>query len=200
MSICGKITKGIVHNCLDKLVSGLHDEIILINHEDIDFDASTFDATNKMMLSDIVLKTASPALTGFKIEGYNFSNEANVALAKKRFISGWDHNFLFRVFDNNPEVKQFVVDAVDSRFVILAKNRYRNKNSTVDGTSVFEVYGWELGLEISEATRDLNDSETMGAWVLQAACDEENKEPYPPYTFFKTDLAATEAAFQAFAG
>ncbi len=198
MSTCGKITAGIVHNCLDKLVSGLHDEMILLNLDDIDKSASTFDATNKLILTDIVLKTASPTLSGFKIEGYNFSNEHNVALVKRRFINGWDHNLLFRVFDNTPEVKKFVEEATESRFVLIVKNQYNNKGATTAGTTVFEVLGWEHGLEISEATRDVNDEESMGAWVLQAACDEVNKEPYMPYTFFKEDLATTQAAFDAF--
>lgn len=198
MSTCGKITAGITHNCLDKLVSGLHDEMILINYDDIDFDSCNFNATNKLIVEDIVLKTASPALTGFKIEGYNLSNEHDTALVKRRFINGWDHNLLFRVFDNTPEVKQFVNEATDSRFIAIIKNKYRNKNATTDGTTVFEVLGWEHGLEISEATRNVNDEETMGAWVLRAACDETNKEPYPPYTYFKTSLTVTQAAFDAF--
>jgi hypothetical protein len=198
MSTCGKISAGITHNCLDKLVSGLHDEVILINLDDIDKDNCTFDANNKLIITDLVLKTASPALAGYKIEGYNFSNEHDTALVKRRFIDGWDHNFLFRVFDNTPEVKKFVTEAVDSRFVAIIKNKYRNKNATTDGTTVFEVLGFEHGLEISEATRNVNDEETMGAWVLKATCDETNKEPYPPYTFFKTDLATTQTAFDAF--
>jgi len=199
MSTCGKISAGITHNCLDKLVSGLHDEVILINLADIDKDSCVFDGSNKLIITDIVLETASPALSGYKIEGYNFSNEHDTALVKRRFIDGWDHNFLFRVFDNTPEVKKFVTEAVDSRFVAIIKNKYRNKNATTDGTTVFEVLGFEHGLEISEATRNVNDEETMGAWVLKATCDETNKEPYPPYTFFKTDLATTQTAFDAFA-
>ena len=198
MATCGKISAGITHNCLDKLVSGLHDEVILINLADIDKDSCTFDANNKLILTDLVLETASPALAGYKIEGYNFSNEHDTALVKRRFIDGWDHNFLFRVFDNTPAVKKFVTEAVDSRFVAIIKNKYRNKNATTDGTTVFEVLGFEHGLEISEATRNVNDEETMGAWVLKATCDETNKEPYPPYTFFKTDLATTQTAFDAF--
>jgi hypothetical protein len=197
MSTCGKITAGITHNCLDKLVQGLEDVAILINIEDIDKAASTFSSTNKLVIEQIVLKTASPALKGFKIEGYNFSNEHNTALVKRRFINGWDHNFLFRVFDNSPDVKKFVTDAVDSRFVVVMKNKYNNKNATTAGTTVYEVLGWEHGLEISEATRNPNDDETMGAWVLQGACDENNKEPYVPYTFFNTSLAVTTTAFNA---
>jgi hypothetical protein len=197
MSTCGKITAGITHNCLDKLVQGLDDVAVLINIEDIDKDTSTFNSSNKFVLEQIVLKTASPALKGYKIEGYNFSKEHDTALVKRRFIDGWDHNFLFRIFDNNPDIKKFVNEAVDSRFVVIIKNKYNNKNATTAGNSVYEVLGWEHGLEIAEATRNPNDDETMGAWVLRATCDEANKEPYPPYTFFNTNLTTTDAAFAA---
>jgi hypothetical protein len=198
MNICGKIASGITHNCLDTLVSGLKDEVIFLNYDDIDFDNCFFDNANKMILTDLVLKTASPALTGFKVEGYNFSNEHDTALVKRRFIDGWEHNLLFRIFDNTPEVKKWVTNAVGSRFVAVIKNQYNNKNATLPGTTVFEVLGFSQGLEITEATRNANDEESMGAWVLKAACDETNKEPYPPYTFFKTSLAVTQAAFDAF--
>jgi len=198
MSTCGKIAAGITHNCTDKLVSGLHDEVIFINLDDIDKESCVFDSSNKMLLTDLVLASASPANTGFKLEGYNYSNEHDTALVKRRFIDGWDHNLTFRIFDNTPEVKEWVKNAVDSRFVAIIMNRYRNSNASTDGTTVFEVLGFHNGLEISEATRNANDEESMGAWVLKATCDEVNKEPYPPYTYFKTDYATTKAAFDAF--
>jgi len=199
MTTCGKIASGIVHNCPDTLVSGLQDEAILINAADIDYDNCVFDGTNKMILTDIVLKTASPVLTGFKIEGYNFSNEHDTALVKRRFIDGWEHNFLFRIFDNTPEIKEWVKNAVGSRFIVITKNKYNNRNAILPGTTVFEVLGFWNGLEILEATRNASDEETQGGWVLKAGCDESNKEPYPPYAFFKTSLAVSQAAFDAFA-
>ena len=199
MSTCTSITAGIARNCDDKMVTGLQDEVILINLDDIDKASSAFDATNDMTITSIVLKTTSPAAAGYKIEGINFSNEHNTALVKRRFINGWDHNLMFRVFDNTPAVKKFVKEAVDSRFVAIIKNRYNNRNASSDaGVTVYEVLGWEYGLEITEATRDVMDEESLGAWVLQAACDDTVKEPQAPFTFWDTDESTTETAFQAF--
>lgn len=197
MDLC-KITADISHNCDDKLVTGLYDEVVLINHDDIDFASCNFNATNTLMLEDITLKTASPTLSGYRLEGYNYSNEHNTALVKQRYVDGWDHNLLMRIFDNTPEVKKWVSEAAGSRFVAIICNKYENTNATTPGTTVYEVLGWKFGLEISEATRNPNDGETKGAWVLQAASDPDNKEPYLPYTYFKTSLAVTKAAFDAF--
>lgn len=199
MSTCTSITAGITRNCDDKMVTGLQDEVMLINIDDIDKDASTFDATNPLIVTAITLKTTSPAASGYKIEGINFSNEHNTALVKRRFINGWDHNLMFRVFDNTPDTKKFVKEAVDARFVAIIKNRYSNRNAATNaGVTIYEVLGWEYGLEITEATRDTMDEESSGGWVLQAACDETVKEPQLPYTFWVTDEATTELAFQAF--
>lgn len=198
MSVCGKITAGITRNCLDKMVNGLEDELILINWVDVDREASEFDANNKMIITDIVLKTISPPASGFKIEGQNASNEHNTALVKRRFVNGWDQNLMFRVFDNTPEVKEILRDAEQSRFVAIIKNKYNNRNATTPGTTVFEVLGWEHGLELNEVTRNAGDEESAGGWVLTAGCDETLKEPYPPYTFFDTSLAVTQAKFDAF--
>jgi hypothetical protein len=197
MDLC-KISEDIAHNCDDKLVTGLFDEIVLINHDDIDFANCDFNATNRLIVESIALKTASPSLSGYRLRGYNYSNEHNTALVKQRYVDGWDHNLLMRIFDNTPEVKEWVQAATGSRFVAIIKNMYENSNNPTPGTSVFEVLGWKFGLEISEATRNPNDGETKGAWILQAASDPDNKEPYLPYTFFDTDLATTQLAFDAF--
>lgn len=198
MSTCDRITSSLSHNCDDKLAIGLKDILYLINIDDIDKDSCTFDASNSLLLTQIALNTASPALAAYSIEGFNFSNEHDTALVKRRFIDGWDHNLRFRVFDNTPEIKLWIKNAVGSRFVAIIKNTYNNKNATTPGTTVYEVLGWEYGLEISEATRNPNDEESAGAWILYAQCDETNKEPDPPLTLFVGGtLAATEAAIAA---
>lgn len=199
MTTCKNIAAGIVRNCDDKMVVGLQDEAIVINHDDIDFDSSTFEATNPMVISSIVLKTTSPTSTGYKLEGYNFSHEHETSLVRQRFQSGWNHSFLFRIFDNTPDTKEFVQNAEEARFVVIIKNRYHNRNADSDpGSTVFEVLGWKHGLRLSEATRNPQDEETKGAWVLQASNDENNPEPDPPYAFWITDYATTETAFDAF--
>jgi len=44
--------------------------------------------------------------------------------------------------------------------------------------------GWDFGLEINEATRDVNDAEMLGGWVLTAGCADTMKESLMPRTYF----------------
>lgn len=195
---CGKITSNIVHNCLDKLKSGIKDRLYLFNYDDVDKVASTFDPTNKFIITALVLKTVSPALSGYTVDGFNFSNEHDTALAKGKYIDNWDHNTLFRIFDNTPDIKKWINDLADSRVIAVIENCYSNKNASPAGTSVFEVLFWENGGEIAEATRNANDADMKGGWTIKLTCDETNKEPYPPYTLYYTGgEAATKSALEA---
>lgn len=194
---CSKISADIAHQCLDKLATGIKNTIVLINIEDLDKLSCTFDANNKMICTNLALVSASPSVRGFKLEGFNFSNEHDTALVKRKFIDGWEHNMLFRIFDNTPEVKKWINEAAGSRFVVVYENNYSNDNAATPGTTVYEIAGFKYGLEISEATRNAQDEESMGGWVLKAVCDEVNKEPYMPYTYFVGGtLALTKAAFE----
>lgn len=193
---CNKIAANILNNCYN-LVSGIKDTAYLINIDDIDKDSCAFDANNGLLLTQLVLKTASPALTAFKIEGHNYSNEHDTALVKKKFYNAWDHNFRFRIFDNTPEDKLWITNATESRLVVIIENNY-NKAASPAGRTVFEVLGWDHGLEVKECTRVAADEEMQGGWNLLAGCNDQVKESNPPLALFVGgSLTATEAAIAA---
>ena len=196
MANCSKIAADILKNCYN-LVAGIKDTAYLINIEDIDKDSCAFDPSNALLLTQLVLKTASPALTAFKIEGHNYSNEHDTAMVKKTFYNAWDHNFRFRIFDNTPEDKLWITNAIESRFVVIQENNY-NKEASPAGRTVFEVLGWDFGLEIKEAVRVAADEELQGGWNLLAGCSDKMKESSPPLAYFAGGtLAATRAAIAA---
>jgi hypothetical protein len=193
---CNKITENILKNCYN-LVAGIKDTAYLINIDDIDKDACAFDPDNVLLMTQIVLKTASPALTAFKIEGYNYSNEHKTSLVKKTYQKTWEHGFIFRIFDNTPEVKKWILNAADSRFAIIQENNY-NKLSSPAGMTVFEVLGYDFGLEINAAERDANGDELNGGWLVTAGCHEKFKESMPPLSHFVGgSITATRAAIAA---
>lgn len=39
-----------------------------------------------------------------------------------------------------------------------------------------------------EAIRNTTDADVKGGWILKATCDDTNKEPYPPRTFYKKQI------------
>lgn len=182
MSTCSKIASDILYSCAP-MVAGIRDTAYLINIDDIDKDSCTFDPDNPLLLTQLVLLSASPAYTAFKIEGHNYSNEHDTALVKTTYFNNWEHNFRFRVFDNAPAIKLWIDRAVKSRFVVIQENVYSNTDSPA-GHTVFEVLGWDFGLEIKEAVRTAADQELQGGWNLLAGCSDNYKESKPPLSFF----------------
>jgi hypothetical protein len=194
---CNQITDCILKNC-ENLVPGVKDKAYFINYDCVDKDLSTFDPDNSLLLTSLILKTVSPACYAYCVEGYNFSNEHSVAMVKKTYQKVWDHNFIFRIFDNTPEVKLWIQQAVDSRFIIIIENNYNKADAILgNGRTVFEVLGWDQGLELNAAERNVNDEEMLGGWVLTAGTSDKIKESLPPLSYFVTDIATTRLAIDS---
>lgn len=181
---CNEIVACILKNC-SNLVPGIKDKAYFINYDCVDKDLSTFDVSNSLLCTQLVLKTVSPPCYAYCVEGYNFSNEHNVAMVKTKYQKNWEHNFNFRIFDNTPEDKLWIENAKDSRFMVIIENNYnKNDGVTAEGRTVFEILGWDFGLEINAAVRDVNDAEMLGGWVLTAGCSDTMKESFIPRTYF----------------
>jgi hypothetical protein len=192
---CNQIVDCILKNCAN-LVPGIKDKAYFINYDDVDKDLSTFDPSNSLLCTQLVLKTVSPPAYAYCVEGYNFSNEHKTAMVKKTYQKVWDQGFVFRIFDNTPETKLWIQNAVDSRFMIIQENNYNKDVAPLAaGRTVFEILGWDFGLELNAAERDANSDELLGGWLLTAGCSDKLKESMPPLAYFAGGtLTATRAA------
>ena len=194
---CNQIVACILKNC-ENLVPVVKDKAYFINYECVDKDASTFDADNALLLTSLALKSASPPCYAYCVEGYNFSNEHKVTMVKKTYQKTWEHGFIFRIFDNTPEDKLWIENLKDSRFLVIIENNYSKADATLgNGRTVFEVLGWDFGLELNAAERDANSDEMLGGWLLTAGSSDKMKESSIPLTFFDTDIATTRADIDA---
>ena len=197
---CNQIVDCILKNCAN-LVPGIKDVAYFINLECVDKDLSTFDPDNAMLCTQLVLKTTSPECYAYCVTGYNYSHEHKTTMVKKTYQKVWDHGFVFRVFDNTPETKLWIENAKDSRFLVIIVNNYNKVDPDgilPTGRTVFEILGWDFGLEINAAERDANSDETFGGWLLTARCHEVLKESMVPLTYFVGGtLAATRAALES---
>jgi len=180
---CNEIVACILKNC-ENLVPGIKDKIYFINYDCVDKDLSTFDTDNSLLCTLLVLKTVSPPCYAYCLEGYNFSNEHNIAMVKTKYQKNWEHNVIFRVFDNTPEDKLWIENAKDSRFMVIIENNYNKESVLGDGRTVFEILGWDFGLELNAVVRDVNDAEMLGGYVLTAGCSDTMKESFLPRTYF----------------
>jgi len=194
---CNQIVDCILKNC-ENLVPGVKDRAYFINFDHVDKDLCTFDANNPLLLTQLVLKSLSPNPYAYCVEGYNFSNEHSVAMVKRTYQKVWDHNFIFRVFDNTPEDKLWIDNAKGSRFIVIIENNYNKPDDVLgDGRTVFEVLGWDFGLELNAAERNTGDEEMLGGWLLTAGCSDSLKESMPPLSYFVTSLTLTRQAIEA---
>jgi len=193
MATCSRIAAEILYACAN-MVAGIKDIAYFINVDDIDKDSCTFDVDNPLLLTQLVLKATSPTPYAYRVEGHNYSNEHDTALVKGTYYNSWEHNFRFRIFDNSPDVKLWINTIVGSRFVVVQENNFSNTDSPA-GRTVFEVLGWDFGLEIKEAVRVAADEELAGGWNLLAGCSEKLKESKPPLALFVGgDIATTRSA------
>ena len=195
---CNQIVACILKNC-ENLVPGIKDKAYLINYDCVDKDASTFDADNPLWLTQLALKTLSPPCYAWCIEGYNFSNEHKVTMVKKTYQKTWEHSFVFRLFDNTPEDKLWIENLKDSRFLVIIENNYNKADSTLgNGRTVFEVLGWDFGLELNAAERDANSDEMLGGWLLTTGTSDKMKESSIPLSYFVGGtITATKAALHS---
>ena len=194
---CNEIVACILKNCAN-LVPGIKDKIYFINYDDVDKALSTFDADNSLLCTQLVLKTTSPPAYAYCLEGYNFSNGHTVTMVKTKYQKNWEHGLVFRIFDNTPEDKLWIENAKDSRFVAIIENNY-NKDLTptageVAGRTVFEILGWDFGIELNEVVRDVDDEEMLGGYVLTAGSSDTMKESLLPRSYFVTSLELTRTA------
>jgi hypothetical protein len=119
-------------------------------------------------------------------------------MVKRTYQKVWDHNFIFRVFDNTPEDKLWIDNAKGSRFIVIIENNYNKPDDVLgDGRTVFEVLGWDFGLELNAAERNTGDEEMLGGWLLTAGCSDSLKESMPPLSYFVTSLTLTRQAIEA---
>lgn len=194
MASCDKlIAADITHDCDNPLVRGLEDNAIIINRADVDFDSCTFDTTNKNQLKTLVLKTGKK---GFTVKQLNDSfSGTGSTMVKGTYKNRFDNLFNFLISDNDPEVKESIINIAGGTFLVVIENKHKNlSKATTPGDSTFEVIGFDAGL-MAETIESLKyDEETQGGYLISL---KETGSGRPPLAFFNTNIATTRAAFNA---
>lgn len=184
MLTCGLIAAGIDVDCVNPMVSGVNDRLILINKDDI---VSFTYAADKENITAITLATGK---TGYAFQGKNDSVEPKTELLKSRFSTNQNHEVIFRAFDNSIAVKKTINQLMNGKYVAVVQNNHVNAS----GDSAFEIYGEIGGLEIAESNRMPADVESEASWYLALRTPERSKEPRVPASFWDTDFATTKTA------
>ena len=80
MACDGLLTDDILFDCDNAMVGGIEVDVLIFNHSEIDKVATTFDATNKTMITNLALKAGK---VGFLLKGIKQVNSLKFELVKK---------------------------------------------------------------------------------------------------------------------
>lgn len=187
MATCDNLNADILIDCDNPPSGGANDRLILFNFDDINTNATvTVDPSNSLLFTNIVLASG---IRGYVFEGLNNSNEPRAALVKGRYVNGYDHEVIFKVFLNSPAAKLQLNKLDGAKVVALIQNNHKGE----DGNAAFEIYGYETGLRLQELARVVADAETQGAYNITIRNDEVSRPSSLPQTLWDTDFATTKA-------
>jgi hypothetical protein len=177
-------------DCTKPMSAGVKDAYLyLFNYSDL--ESVTEDGSNPNLLTDITLVSGKKI---YRYEGKNNSIEPRSALNKQRYAEVWDHEVIFKIFDNTADIKEQLDFLKSTKVIAIVENNYAG----TDSATSFEIYGLRAGLELTVSERIVNDQETQGAYNLTLASGEFAKEPYLPATLWDTDYATTKAILAAY--
>lgn len=183
------IDGNIVADCNDMPFSGLEANVRLVNRNDIDYSATTFNG-DRTICTDFVLKSGKVAYT---LVGFKKSNDAGFKLVKKDAINdGFEHELKGVAYNRKPDTLD-QINKLCKGNKIVAIVEYKHKGGT--NTEAFMIYGINAGLELQEATHAANSNN--GTISLRLASTKDEEEPNVPCIFLDTDYATTKAVFDA---
>lgn len=185
MATCDNINADIIYDCDNPPTGGANDRLILFNYDDINGNV-TIDPSNNLVFTNITLASG---VRGYVFEGLNNSNEPRSEMIKGRYVNGYDHEVMFKVFLNSPAAKAQLQRLDGAKVVALVQNNHKGE----DGNAAFEIYGYETGLRLQELARVIADSETQGAYNVVVRNDEVSRPSSLPQTLWDTDFATTKA-------
>lgn len=196
MAVCDYMIKqGILPSCDDPIVQGVEQRGIIINRDDIDFSATTFNSTRKNVIETIALKSTKKAYEVVVLGSAPFTG-TNTALAAGTYRNTFTNTVSLVILDNGPDVCENVIDGLaNGEFVVILENKFKGLQKEENpGDPAFQVYGWYQGLRASEMTNEKYSEDTDGGWAVSL---QETRAPKSGVFLFKTDYETTAAAVES---
>jgi hypothetical protein len=182
-NLCGAIGAGVALDCANIPVGGTSDRMIVFNLSDLDAAGTTYGANGE--ITSLALKSGSQA---YQIDGLNQTIAPSVEMVRQGSVPRYNHSAQFRAF----KVDQVTKEQLEK----MASGRMGAVLESLGGK--YEVYGLEVGLRAEEMTRNPNDQETNGLFVITLRTPENvPAEPRLPREYLNTDYATTTAELES---
>jgi hypothetical protein len=194
MAICDYlISKAISVDCENQSVAGLEPNGLIINRDDIDFSATTFNAQNPNIIETLVLKSGKKGYDIIQQGATPFTGVAS-NLNVGTYRNTWTHDVPIAVLGNDPDIAANIIDKLSNgTFVVIL----RNVQKGTTGNAEYQVYGYAQGLRASEGVNEKYSEDTDGGWLITL---QEQRAPKSAMFFFDTDAATTATAYEALKG
>lgn len=185
---CAQITDNILLDCAKRPAAGANDNLYLFNYDEL--ATLTRDNTNPNLIESFSLVSGAFI---YRFQGQNDSVEPRSALVEARYSKSYDHEVIFKLFDNTADLKDQIDRLAQGRVIAIVENNFAGS----DDETKFEIYGLTSGLLLREMERIVADAETQGAYNLTLRTSDFSKEPNLPATLFDTSIAVTRAFIQS---
>lgn len=194
MAICDYlISKAISVDCENQSVAGLEPNGLIINRDDIDFSATTFDASNPNIIKTLVLKSGKKGYDIIQQGATPFTGVAS-NLNVGTYRNTWTHDVPIAILGNDPDIAANIIDKLSNgTFVVIL----RNVQKGTTGDAEYQVYGYAQGLRASEGVNEKYSEDTDGGWLITL---QEQRAPKSAMFFFNTDATTTATAYEALKG
>lgn len=189
------LARDIAASCSDPVVPGFEQEGIIMNRDEIDFGAITFDTTRSNVISQIAMLAGKRAYK-VRVLGNTPFTGTTTSFVSGTYQNTFTNTVQFVVLDNGPDVCESVIDALaNGRFVMILENTFKGLNKESNkGDAAFQIYGYTQGLAASAIENDKYSEDTNGGWLVTL---QETKASKSGMFLFKTDYATTKAMFES---
>lgn len=177
-------------SCTVKPVKGIKSHGFIMNYNDVDFEATTRDATNPNIVKSLILKTGKKAYKMY-VPGKSPYTGTKKSLSAGTYRNRFNKDVSIVILDNGPEVAHNIIDQLaNGTFVIVLENKFPGS----DNKNTFEIYGLEAGLTATALDDDKYSDDTEGGWL--ATLQEENA-PTSGIYLYSESIAATRTALES---
>ena len=188
------LARDIAASCSDPVVPGFEQEGIIMNRDEIDFGAITFDTTRSNVISQIAMLAGKRAFK-VRVLGNTPFTGTTTSFVSGTYQNTFTNTVQFVVLDNGPDVCESVIDALaNGRFVMILENTFKGLNKESNkGDAAFQIYGYTQGLAASAIENDKYSEDTNGGWLVTL---QETKASKSGMFLYKSDYATTKKMFE----
>ena len=190
-TICGTLAD-YTYNCNYPEAGGASEELLLIQHNDIDRtqgdDGFTFNVTDPTLITDIGIKQGKQAHV---FTGKRNPNAVMSTPVTQDFSTGFQHGLMFNLYEVAPSTVEILKSLQQNK--VMAILRTNQRNST--GNNIYKVVGRAVGLYLAEG--EYNSNENQGVVQVTLQPDGDLLEPNFMEFLFDTDISTTAAKYES---